>query len=66
MKKKMGRPTTNPKVHQTRIRMTNDEWEALNFCAKKTGKTKTDIVVEGIKLVKSRLESRPPLGETSE
>lgn len=47
-KSKMGRPTDDPKVHQTRIRMTQHEWEMLNFCAETLGKTKTDIVVNGI------------------
>lgn len=45
---KMGRPTEDPKIHQTRIRMTQGEWEMLEYCAQKLGKTKTDIVIAGV------------------
>ena len=47
-KSNLGRPTNDPKIHQTRIRMTQSEWDMLEFCSKKLGKTKTDIVVDGI------------------
>lgn len=43
-KKKMGRPTENPKNHQTRIRMTQDEWDRLDYCAKSMNLTKTDVI----------------------
>ena len=44
----MGRPTDDPKIHQTRIRMTQSEWDMLNYCAETLGKTKTDVVINGI------------------
>ena len=47
-KNNLGRPTNDPKIHQTRIRMTQKEWDMLEFCSKTLGKTKTDIVVDGI------------------
>lgn len=43
-----GRPTENPRNNNTRIRMSDEEVEMLNYCSEKTGKTKTDIIVEGI------------------
>ncbi len=42
--KKMGRPTTNPKIYQTRIRMTEEEVQKLNFCSEKLGISKTDVI----------------------
>ncbi|MDU1316098.1 hypothetical protein [Anaerococcus hydrogenalis] len=50
-KKKMGRPTDNPKKYQTRIRMTEEEKQILEFCADKSNKTKTDIINMGVKKV---------------
>lgn len=50
-KKKMGRPTENPKNIQTRIRMTEEEAQKLEFCAKEMNLTKTDIVILGIEKV---------------
>lgn len=50
-KKKMGRPTDNPKKYQTRIRMTEEEKQTLEFCANKLNKTKTDIINIGVEKV---------------
>lgn len=47
-KKKMGRPTDNPKHHQTRIRMTDEEWDRLEYCSKRLNETKTNIVNMGV------------------
>lgn len=47
----MGRPTNNPRVIQTRIRMTEAEAAMLEECAKVLNKTKTEIVITGIKKV---------------
>jgi len=52
----MGRPTDNPKRNDTRIRMTDEELEMLNYCAEKTGKTKTEIISMGIKKVYDELK----------
>lgn len=56
MVSKMGRPlSSNPKSNQYRIRMTNDEVEMLEFCCEKTGKSKADIIRDGIKKVYQEL-----------
>lgn len=47
---RMGRPTDNPKKHDTRIRMTDEDVEILKACSKLTGKTKSDVIREGIRL----------------
>ena len=48
---KMGRPTSNPRVIQTRIRMSEEEAAMLEECAKALNTTKTEIVITGIKKV---------------
>lgn len=45
-----------PKIYQTRIRMTQTEWDMLSYCAEKLGKTKTDIVSEGVKNIYDNLK----------
>ncbi|MCI9490108.1 MAG: hypothetical protein HFG97_08870 [Dorea sp.] len=47
----MGRPTENPKGNYTGIRLSDDEVKKLDFCMKKTGMTKTDVLRKGIDLV---------------
>lgn len=51
MNAKMGRPTNNPRVVQTRIRMSEEEAQMLEECAKSLNTTKTEIVIIGIKKV---------------
>lgn len=55
---KMGRPTDDPKIHQTRIRMTQRELDMLNYCSEKLGKTKTDIIVEGIEEIYKSIKNK--------
>ncbi|MGY0393983.1 hypothetical protein [Fusobacterium sp. SYSU M8A802] len=49
--KKIGRPKGINKNIQTRIRMTEEEAQKLEFCAKEMNVTKTDIVILGIEKV---------------
>lgn len=51
MNAKMGRPTNNPRIIQTRIRMSADEANMLEECAKILNTTKTEVVIMGIKKV---------------
>lgn len=51
MSPRTGRPTTDPKKHETRIRMSDREIEMLKICCKKTGMTKADVIRTGIELV---------------
>ena len=48
MTPKTGRPTDDPKRNQYRIRLTDEDLEKLDFCSQKTGKTKAEIIREGI------------------
>lgn len=53
---KRGRPTDNPKVIQTRIRMSEEEAEMLRICSETLKKTKTDVVIMGIQKVYSEIK----------
>lgn len=44
-------PSKDPKRNDTRIRLTDSEREKLDFCAKKTGMTKSNVIRQGIDLV---------------
>ena len=54
--KVMGRPTADPKKHETRIRMTDEDVQLLEFCAKETGFTKTEIIRQGIREIYAKLK----------
>ena len=51
MSPRTGRPTDNPKKYETRIRMSDEDIKILEYCCKATGKTKADIIREGIRKV---------------
>ena len=51
MSPKLGRPTTEPKTHETRIRMSDADVKMLEACCKATGMTKADVIRQGIRLV---------------
>ena len=56
MSPRTGRPTSDPKKHETRIRMSDEDVKILEYCAKVTGKSKADIIREGIREVYKRLK----------
>ena len=56
MSPRTGRPTDNPKKHETRIRMSDEDIEILEYCCKATGKTKADIIREGIREVYAKIK----------
>ena len=58
MKTKKGRPTDNPKNHETRIRMSDEDVKLLEYCAKITGKSKSDIIREGIREVYAKITEK--------
>ena len=51
-----GRPTDNPKKHETRIRMSDKDIEMLDYCCNITGKTKAEVIRLGIKKVYEELK----------
>lgn len=55
---KVGRPhSINPKRHEKRIRMSDDEVEILEYCCIRTGKTQSDIIRDGIRNVYEKLKN---------
>ena len=56
MSPRTGRPTDNPKTLNTRIRMSKEDIDKLEYCCKKTGKLKSEIIREGIDKVYKELE----------
>ena len=51
-----GRPTDNPKTLSTRIRLSEEDIQRLDFCAEATGMNKSEIIRQGIKEVYERLK----------
>lgn len=51
-----GRPTNEPKKHETRIRMSDKDIEMLEYCCEVTGKTKAEVIRLGIKKVYTELK----------
>lgn len=64
MSPKMGRPTQSPKIHETRIRMSDEDIRMLNVCVYKTGKTKSDIIRDGIREVYNKINESVPTDQS--
>lgn len=56
MSPRTGRPTLDPKNHETRIRMSDKDIEKLEYCCKETGMTKADVIRKGIEMVYKELK----------
>ena len=56
MSPRTGRPTSDPKKHETRIRMSDEDIEILEYCCKATGMTKADIIRQGIREVYAKIK----------
>lgn len=56
MSPRTGRPTDDPKTLNTRIRLSADDVQRLEYCVKKTGQSKSEIIRQGIKVVYDRLK----------
>lgn len=58
MSAKMGRPTNDPKTIQTMFRLSQYDMKILSYCAETTGRSKADIIREGIRIVYERLKKK--------
>ncbi len=58
MSPKMGRPTMDPKTHETRIRMSDEDVRLLEICCKKTGMTKAAVIRQGIREVYEKVKEK--------
>jgi predicted DNA-binding protein len=47
----MGRPTDSPKRHDTRIRMSDEDLQMLEYCCTATGLSKAEVIRKGIRKV---------------
>ncbi|MCM1276694.1 MAG: hypothetical protein NC299_15265 [Lachnospiraceae bacterium] len=52
-----GRPTLDPKNTSSHFRLSAQDIEMLDFCAKATGLTKTEIVRQGIREVYAKIKN---------
>ena len=52
----MGRPTDNPRTEKIGFRMSKEEIEDIQKCADALNTQRVNAVVEGIKLLKEKLE----------
>ena len=52
MSPRTGRPTTDPKNQgKVEVRLSVEEKEKLEYCCQQTGRTKSEIIREGIEIV---------------
>lgn len=56
MSPRTGRPTTDPKKHEIRIRMTDEDVKILESCVQQTGKNKSDVIRQGIREVYAKIK----------
>lgn len=56
MSPRTGRPTKDPKIHETRIRMSDNDIKILEFCCNKTGMSKADVIRRGIREVYEKVK----------
>lgn len=56
MSPRTGRPTTDPKKHETRIRMSDEDAKLLQICCEKTGMSKADVIRQGIREVHEKVK----------
>lgn len=57
MSPKTGRPPSkDPKKHETRIRMSDEDVKILEYCCKITGMSKADVIRQGIREVYAKIE----------
>ena len=55
-KKKIGRPTDNPRTEKVGFRMSKSEIEDIQKCAEAMKTQRVNAVVEGIRLLKEKLK----------
>lgn len=56
MSPRTGRPTTNPKTEEIKIRATKEDKELLRECCDVLDKTQYEVVMDGIRRVYSEIK----------
>jgi predicted DNA-binding protein len=55
-----GRPTDNPKTHETRIRMSDGDIQKLDYCCQVLGLTKAEVIRQGIERMFEEAQKNAP------
>lgn len=58
MSPRTGRPTSNKKTERLEIRLAPDEAQLLQECADRLQVSKTEVINQGVKLVKAELDKK--------
>lgn len=58
MSPRTGRPTTDPKKHETRIRMSDEDLRILEICCEKTKLSKAEVIRRGIREVYEKVKEK--------
>lgn len=56
MSPRTGRPTAEPKKHETRIRMSDEDIRILDVCCHKTGMSRAAVIRQGIREVYEKVK----------
>lgn len=58
MSPRIGRPPKNGKTRDKslNVRLTEEELSDLEFCSEKLGMSRTDVIVEGVHVIRERIE----------
>ena len=62
MSPRTGRPTEAPKTGRIELRLSDQDREMLEFCCEATGKTKAEVIREGIQKVYEGLKKQNKRG----
>lgn len=58
MSPRTGRPTSNKKTERLEIRLAPNEAQLLQECADRLQVSKTEVINQGVKLVKAELDKK--------
>lgn len=58
MSPRTGRPTDDPKILNTRVRLSDDDVSMLEYCCVETGMKKSEIIRLGIRKVYEEIKNK--------
>lgn len=58
MSPRTGRPTDDPKPHNTRVRMSDADLKKLDYCCDVLGLTKAEVIRQGIELMYKKAKAQ--------
>lgn len=51
-------PSKDPKIHDTKIRMSDNDIKMLKYCCEKTGKKKAEVIRMGVRKVYEDIKNK--------